>query len=128
MNLLLDAHSLLWSYFEPGRLGTVAAKELSNSQNRVFVSPAGLWELAIKISIGKLKIAEPFTDFVRHSVSDNGFSLLPIEPPHTATLIGLPFHHRDPFDRLLIAQAMVEDLEIVSGDRMFALYPIRLVW
>jgi len=128
VNLLTDSHALIWSYFDPSRLSATAKTELIDPANRIFVSPASHWEIAIKISTGKLALAEPFADFVQHAVFDNGFTILPIEPRHTAELIGLPYHHRDPFDRLIIAQAIAEDFAVVSGDQVLDNYPIRRVW
>ena len=94
----------------------------------VFVSPASHWETAIKVSTTKLIMREPFQDFIQHAIFGNGFIILPIEPLHTAALIGLPRHHKDPFDRLLIAQAIVENIPIVSADSAFDAYPIRRIW
>jgi len=128
VNLLVDSHTLLWSYFEPARLSATAANELTDPSNCVFVSPASHWEIAIKMSIGKLQIAETFPDFVQHAIKDNGWSFLPIEASHSAELIGLPFRHRDPFDRLIIAQAIVEKMPIISIDSIFDAYPIRRIW
>jgi PIN domain nuclease of toxin-antitoxin system len=101
---------------------------MTDPANQVVVSAASHWEIAIKIGTGKLVLAESFPDFVQHAVFDNGFAVLPIEPRHTAQLIGLPFHHRDPFDRLLIAQAMADNLPIVSVDPIFDAYPVRRLW
>jgi PIN domain nuclease of toxin-antitoxin system len=80
------------------------------------------------VSIGKYTLNEPFLDFIQHAILDNQFRMLPIEPRHSERLIGLPFHHRDPFDRLLIAQAMVENLPLVTDDADVALYPVTCLW
>jgi PIN domain nuclease of toxin-antitoxin system len=92
------------------------------------VSPASYWELAIKISLRKYTLHESFEDFIQHAVLDNGFAILPIEPRHTAALIPLPYHHKDPFDRLIIAQALVEGISIVSADAQFDAYGIKRLW
>ena len=91
------------------------------------MSVASLWEIAIKVSIGKLGLAAPFDTLIPQQIGANGFELLN-EINHAAALIGLPFHHRDPFDRLLVAQAVVEQMQIVSIDPAFDAYPISRVW
>ena len=96
--------------------------------NMKFVSPASYWELAIKVGLGKYALTESYDDFIQHAIFDNGFIILPVEPRHTAVLVSLPLHHRDPFDRLLIAQAMVEGISLVSIDAAFDPYPIARLW
>ena len=128
MKLLIDTHTLLWTYWGDPKLSKTAALLITDPVNTVFVSPASHWETAIKVSATKLILREPFQDFIQHAIFDNGFLILPIEPRHTAALIGLPRHHKDPFDRLLIAQAIVEDIPIVSADSAFDAYPIRRIW
>jgi PIN domain nuclease of toxin-antitoxin system len=93
-----------------------------------LVSPASHWEIAIKISVGKYALAQPFEDFFRAAIDDNGFRPMAIEPRHTAALITLPYHHRDPFDRLLAATALVEGLRIVSADAAFDAYGVTRLW
>lgn len=93
-----------------------------------MVSPASYWEIAIKISVKKYALSEPYEGFMRKAIDLNGFTYLHIEPRHTAALTILPYHHRDPFDRLLIAQAMVDGLPIVSSDTAFDAYPITRLW
>lgn len=128
MNLLIDSHALIWGYFDPARLSPTARTALTNSSNRVFVSAASFWEIAIKISIRKLNLAEPFPDFVQHAIFDNGFTILPIEPRHAAELVALPFHHRDPFDRMIVAQSIVENTAVLSADGALDQYPVRRIW
>jgi len=96
--------------------------------NDKLVSPASYWELAIKISVGKYALSKPYEDFMREAIDKNGFGYLHIEPKHTAPLTTLPFHHRDPFDRLLVAQAIVENIPILSCDPVLDLYPIHRFW
>ncbi len=96
--------------------------------NRVLVSPASYWEIAIKIKTSKLVLREPFLDFAQHAIHDNGFSILPIEPAHCDRLTTLPFHHRDPFDRLLIAQALTENWPLLSIDPALDAYGIQRLW
>jgi PIN domain nuclease of toxin-antitoxin system len=96
--------------------------------NDKLVSPASYWEVAIKVSIGKYALSRLYEDFMRNAIDQNGFHYLHIEPRHTAALIPLLYHHRDPFDRLLIAQAMIEQIPIISGDPAFDAYPITRLW
>ncbi len=96
--------------------------------NDIEVSPATYWEIAIKISIGKYELLEPYEMFIEREIVTNDFHILPIEPKHTAALTTLPFHHRDPFDRLLIVQAMVEQIPILSVDAAFDAYPVTRLW
>jgi PIN domain nuclease of toxin-antitoxin system len=96
--------------------------------NTKLVSPASYWEIAIKIRLGKYVLAEPYVDFMRRAVEGNGFEILHIDYRHTAALIDLPIHHRDPFDRLLVAQAMIEDIPIVSSDPWVGAYAVTRLW
>ena len=128
MNLVLDTQALLWHYLDDPQLSAVARAAIADSANRILVSPASHWEVAIKLSTGKYTLHVPFAVFVQEAIFDNGFAILPIEPSHTAELVALPYHHRDPFDRLIIAQAIVEKLQVISADPAFDLYPIKRVW
>ena len=128
MNLLLDTHTLIWYYHTDPKMSVLARQLIQDPASTVFVSAASHWEIAIKLSTGKLTIGEPFPDFVQHAIHDNGFTILPIEPRHTAEIIALPFHHRDPFDRIIVAQAVVEKMAIVSVDPILDAYPIRRIW
>jgi PIN domain nuclease of toxin-antitoxin system len=119
---LLDTHTLLWFALNDPQLSDTAMKLVMDPANEKLVSPA------IKISIGKYTLSKPFDVFMQEAIDKNGFGYLHIEPKHTAPLTTLPFHHRDPFDRLLIVQAMVEEIPIVSGDRAFDDYPIKRLW
>lgn len=128
MNLLLDTHSLLWVYWNDPKLSTKAAQLVTDPTNRVPISPASYWEIAIKIKTSKLVLRESFLDFVRHAILDNGFAILPIEPAHCDQSTTLPFHHKDPFDRLLVAQALTEDIPILSIDPILDAYGIQRLW
>lgn len=112
MKLLLDTHTFLWWLSDPQRLTPAASSAIGDFQNQVLVSVAVLWEVAIKRSIGKLTI--PFD--IERIVADSGFELLTISLRHIAESERLPFHHRDPFDRLLVAQAIVENATLVTRD------------
>lgn len=128
MTVLLDTHALLWHYLDDPKLTAAARASIADPTNQVFVSPASHWEIAIKLAIGKYSLQVSFGVFVQEAIFDNGFSILSIEPRHTAELIAMPFHHRDPFDRLIVAQAMVENKSIISGDAVLDAYPIRRIW
>ena len=128
MRLLLDTHTLLWFYLGDPQLSSTARGLIDDPANTKLVSPASYWELAIKVSLGKYVLTESYDDFVQHAIFDNGFVILPVEPRHTAALIPLPHHHKDPFDRLLVAQVVVEGIPLVSGDSLLDRYPITRLW
>lgn len=128
MNLLLDTHALLWFALGDQQLSLAARQLIEDATNSKFVSPATYWEIAIKISIGKYALNEPYETFFDRAIRQNGFQILPIEPRHTVALTTLPYHHRDPFDRLMIAQAIIERLALVSADAIFDAYPIQRLW
>ena len=106
----------------------IARTAISDPKNDVFVSPATYWEIAIKVSIGKYILTAPFEDFVRHGIEDNDFEILPIEIRHAARAAALPFQHKDPFDRMLIAQSQVEGLTLVSNEALFDAYGVKRLW
>ncbi|AUB84258.1 twitching motility protein PilT [Candidatus Thiodictyon syntrophicum] len=128
MRVLLDTHALLWFLLDDPKLSRVARDVIANAQHRPEVSPASYWEIAIKISLGKYELREPLGAFMDRELADNDIRILPILPRHAAALTDLPFHHRDPFDRLIIAQAMVEGIPVVSTDPLFDPYPVRRIW
>ena len=128
MRLLLDTHTFLWFLLDDPQLSPTARDFIINPANDIEVSPATYWEIAIKISLGKYELPEPYDIFIEREITANDFHILPIGPKHTAVLTTLPFYHRDPFDRLLIAQAMVEDIPILSIDSAFDAYPIIRQW
>ena len=121
-HLLLDTHAFLWWRGAPSRLGPAAQHAIAEAQI-VYVSMASAWEAAIKVSMGKLKLNDPFED----GVTESGFRPLPITFAHIHHLVALPFLHRDPFDRMLIAQALADGLTIVTGDRRIANYEVALL-
>ncbi len=96
--------------------------------NEKLVSPASYWEIAIKISVKKYALAKPYEVFMNEAIDQNGFEYLHVLPKHTAALTTLPFHHKDPFDRLLVAQALVESIPIVSNDPALDAYGIQRLW
>lgn len=128
MRLLLDTHAFLWFITDDPKLSATAKSAVADADNEILVSPASYWEVAIKVSIGKYPLSTPYEAFITRGIDDNDFAILPIDPKHTAALTNLPFHHRDPFDRLIIAQAMVEQISVISGDSVFDAYPITRIW
>jgi PIN domain nuclease of toxin-antitoxin system len=124
MKLLLDTHIFLWFIMGSSNLSVHSRDLIEDVANQKFLSVASLWEIAIKSSLGKLILSAPFDTLIPQQLSLNGFELLNIEINHTAVVATLPFHHRDPFDRLLIAQAMVEKMPLVSVDAAFDAYPV----
>jgi PIN domain nuclease of toxin-antitoxin system len=107
VRLLLDTHAWLWFYLGDPQLSAAARTAIADPGNSKLISAASYWELAIKISLGKYVLRESYDELIQHAIFDNGFAILAVEPKHTAMLISLPHHHRDPFDRLLVAQALV---------------------
>lgn len=128
MKLLLDTHAFLWFIGGSDRLSSHARELIAEEDNDRYLSVASLWEMAIKVSIGKLDVPLPFTRLVRQHVTGNAIEVLQIEPEHLDEQRKLPFHHRDPFDRLIIAQAIAEKMVVIGQDDTFEEYPVRLVW
>ena len=128
MRVLLDTHVFLWFILDDTRLGRRALEVIEDPANEILISPATFWEIAIKISLGKYALPEAYEPFIESQMAVNGFQVLPILSKHTALLTEMPFHHRDPFDRLLIAQAKIEDIGLVSVDPRLDAYGIHRVW
>lgn len=126
MSLLLDTQAFLWWVGDDPRLSKRARREIAAEQ--CFLSIASCWEMAIKSSLGKLETPRPLDRFLQEQLEVNGFSLLPIALEHMAALSELPFHHRDPFDRLVAAQARRDGLAVVSSDKVFTRYGVKRVW
>ena len=128
MKLLLDTHAFLWWVGATRDLSRRARSAVGSGRNECFVSIASGWEIAIKVSLGTLKIEGALDRFLPEQLAANGFQPLPIDLKHCARVATLPFHHRDPFDRLLVAQALEEELAIVTADPVFAKYGVKRVW
>jgi PIN domain nuclease of toxin-antitoxin system len=126
--LLLDTHVWLWQISAPERIGRKTLAALKNPENELYFSIASMWELAIKVSAGKLNLPEVCEDFVPTAMRRHGVQSLPLEPEHAFATATLPLHHRDPFDRILIAQARAENLTLVTADRKFKRYTLDLQW
>jgi PIN domain nuclease of toxin-antitoxin system len=127
MKLLLDTHAFFWWDSDPGRLSPAASAAVRDRSNVVLVSTVTIWEMVIKAELGKLTLRLPLADIVAQQQA-NGMVVLPVTLPHTLAVQGLPPIHRDPFDRLLIAQANAEGAELVSADHLIARYPVQVLW
>jgi PIN domain nuclease of toxin-antitoxin system len=116
MRLLLDAHTLLWFVWDHGDLSDTARCLMNDPDNELLLSTGTIWEIAIKVGVNKLTLAEPYEKFMNRAIVDNNLTVLDISVRHVAVLTTLPFHHRDSFDRLVVAQAMVEQISLISND------------
>ena len=128
MRLLLDTQCWLWWFAQPEKLNEQVIDQISEEANEVWFSVASIWEMGIKVSIGKLPLPEPIDPYVSTRMAQMGARSLEITATHALQVAALPLHHRDPFDRMLIAQAQVEDMTIVSADAMFKQYDLSLLW
>jgi PIN domain nuclease of toxin-antitoxin system len=128
MKLLLDTHAFLWFIMGSSNLSPSARALIEDEASERFLSVASLWEIAIKLSIGKLTLSAPFDVLIPQQLSLNGIELLGVAIHHATVVSTLPFHHRDPFDRLLIAQAIVESMPIISMDTAFDMYAVNRLW
>ena len=126
--MLLDTHAVIWFWQDDSRLSGTARALIEDSGNRKRVSIATCWEMSIKVGLGKLHLGEPTRPYLERLIVKNHFDLLPISLRHATAVEGLSTHHKDPFDRLLIAQAIVEGLPIISADGAFDAYPVRRIW
>ena len=127
MNVLVDTHVWIWSLASPDRLSPESRGLLSSSRNVVYLSAASAWELAIKAALGKIELPEPVETYVPTRMARQGITALPITHAHALRVSTLPQHHRDPFDRLLIAQALVERLPILTADAAFDRYGVEVI-
>jgi PIN domain nuclease of toxin-antitoxin system len=127
MKLLIDTHAVLWYITNSRSLPDDVRQQMETADNRCFVSMASLWEMSIKHSLGRLDFDMPLADMY-HVIGESGFDLLPIGPSHLLHNATLAFHHQDPFDRLIIAQAFDEHMTVVTKDRKFVRYGVPLLW
>ena len=128
MSLLLDTQAFLWMVWGASQLGPAARKLILDPGNELYLSLASIWEIAIKSSIGKLKLTEPVESFVPAELLANDVAQLDITFRHVARVARLPFHHRDPFDRILVCQAIEEGLTLLSADPVFDRYDVARAW
>jgi len=127
LRVLIDTHVLLWFLAGDSRLSPQARAAVESAETLKFFSIASLWEIAIKLSLGRLELPTPHGAFLREMLANLDIDLLPIAPEHVEGVAAMPFHHRDPFDRLLVAQCMREGLTIVTQDPQFAKYGVPVV-
>ena len=128
MRVLLDTHAFLWWVDDAPTLTRRAGNVLANPANECWFSLVSCWEMAIKISLGKLRLPGTIQRFIPEHLAANAFRQLSIDFRHVTRVATLPFHHRDPFDRLLAAQALEEDCAIVSADPIFRKYGVKRIW
>ncbi len=127
MRLLLDTQSFLWFLAGDTRLSKNARQKIADLDNEVYVSIGSLWEIAIKSSLGKLNLSKPFESFIPEQLEENEIEILHIRLDDLSQLFRLPFHHRDPFDRLIIAQAIIRGMPVVTSDDIFSEYEVKLL-
>ena len=128
MNLLLDTHTFLWFTAGDSNLSQTARTAIEDENNNLYLSVAIIWEIAIKVSVEKLELSEPFEVLIPDMLAENEIELLDISINHAALITTMPFHHRDPFDRLIAAQAKTEQLTLVSADTIFDTYGVNRLW
>lgn len=128
MNLLLDTQGFLWWSDAPGKLSRTALAALQDPANRLVLSVVSAWEIQIKLSVGKLSLSTSLDHLIKTQQETNGVRVLPVYLEHIYHLANLPPAHKDPFDRLLIAQAIAEELTLLSADAIFARYPVSVLW
>jgi PIN domain nuclease of toxin-antitoxin system len=128
LDLLFDTHSFIWWADEPAKISPAALVALEDEDNRLYLSDASIWEMQIKVQLGKIKLKLPLPDLIESQKRDNNVEILHITTEHILALDKLPFHHKDPFDRLIIAQSIVENFTIVTLDPEFPAYPAKLLW
>jgi PIN domain nuclease of toxin-antitoxin system len=128
VKLLLDTHAFLWWITDDDRLSERAGDLIADGANDVFFSAASAWEIAIKAGLGRIRLPGDAWTFTPDQLERNAFQALPVHVTHAVAVIALPDLHRDPFDRMLVAQALTESLTIVSGDQDLSRYPVPVVW
>jgi PIN domain nuclease of toxin-antitoxin system len=127
LKILLDTHAFLWFFGGDRRMSRKARTVLTDPANEPFISVASVWEMAVKASLGRLQLPLSVGDYVAEKAR-RGFHVLPLELSHAARVQTLPFIHQDPFDRMIVAQALVEDMPLVSADMYVRQYPVTVLW
>lgn len=128
MRLLLDTHTFLWFITNDSLLSATAEALIADPGNECVISPASYWEVAIRVNLGKYPLTVPFEQFLSEGIEGNDFSILPVEIRHAAVLSQLPMHHKDPFDRLIISQALADQIPVISVDTAFDRYGVTRLW
>ena len=128
MKVLIDTHAFLWMVTADTRLSPKASRVLTNGSNELLISAATAWEIMLKWGVGKLKLVGGPTAFLEEQLAENDIRVIPVEPAHVFRIEGLPAIHQDPFDRLLVAQAIEEDVPILTADAAVQRYPVKAIW
>lgn len=128
MKIMMDTHVFLWWIWNSENLSNRSREILLDEEHEFYLSVASMWELSIKVGLGKLALAKPVDRFLSDHLASNDFNRLNITLPHVAGVSTLPLHHRDPFDRLLVSQALVEGMPILGADRIFDSYGVERLW
>ncbi|MDA7645008.1 type II toxin-antitoxin system VapC family toxin [bacterium] len=128
MTYLLDTHVILWMIEDPDQLGKRARIAIENGENQLLWSAVSFWELTVKISLGKLKLQSDWIPVLDQEKKSNRIKDLPIEWRHCQHQLALPWHHRDPFDRILVCQAIEEKATLITKDRNIKRYPVKTIW
>lgn len=128
MKLLVDSHVLIWAADDPQKLTAKAQSLIVDPSNERLLSAGAVWEVAIKFSLGKLPLSLPFRQWMDKVIADLVLDLLPISLDHAERQTSLPWHHRDPFDRLMASQALIEDIPLISDDEIFDQYGVNRIW
>ena len=128
MRLLLDTHAFIWWDSDPAKLSPRALAMCQDRENELIVSVASAWEMQIIRQLGKLTLAVPLSDIIANQQRTNQIDILPVTLAHVLAIDALPQHHRDPFDRLLVAQATTENASLVTNDPALARYPVTIIW
>ncbi len=128
MKLLLDTHTIIWSMDCPSKLSTAAVTAMQDRANQRFISIGSIWELSIKVRLGKLSLSLPFQEWIKQALAALSADLLTINVEDADRQLHLPLHHRDPFDRMLVARSLVGRLSVVSVDAVFDIYGVPRIW
>lgn len=128
MRVLLDTHAFIWWVTNDSQLSDAARAYIADPDNDVFLSTASAWEIVIKVNIGKLILPEPPESYIPSRLASNQLESLPIQMNHVLQVSALPNHHRDPFDRILIAQSQVEQMPILTADNLIDQYSVNVIW
>ncbi len=128
MKVLLDTHTFLWAIRADERLSSRAREIFIAGRNELLLSVASIWEILLKVQVGKIRFEEPAVGYLKRQIFKNNIRMLPILMDHVAHLESLPLHHRDPFDRILVAQSMEENLSLLSADPLMKSYSVSVIW
>lgn len=124
----LDTHTFIWAHTDEHRLSAKARRIVSNAENSITLSVISVWEIAVKYALGKLPLPEPPEQFIAKIVAESGYEVLPLKLNHALRAASLPSLHRDPFDRMLVCQALAENGQIITADEQIQQYPVRTIW